>query len=84
VEIPQALSSMGEPIFTVESTFQIRGRGLVLVGIAAEQYGLVKAGDALLVRRPDGSLVRAIVQGVEYPPSVKYVGERPTTRGSVC
>jgi len=68
---------MSEPLFTVASTFRIHGRGLVLVGIKADQYGSIKIGDALLIKCPDDSVVHAVVQGVEYPPSVKWLGERP-------
>lgn len=46
-------------------------------GITAEQYGSIKPGDTIAIHRPDGSLVRCAVKGVEYPPSVKWAGERP-------
>jgi hypothetical protein len=68
---------MNEPFFPVESTFRIRGLGVALVGITAEQYGSIKPGDMIAIHRPDGSLVRCAVKGVEYPPSVKWAGERP-------
>jgi hypothetical protein len=71
------VTEMPMPLFTVEETFSIKGRGLVIVGIAAEQYGSFATGDPLMIRRPDGTTVQAIVRGVEYPPSVKYIGERP-------
>jgi hypothetical protein len=63
-------------LFTVERIFTIKGRGLVLVGISADEYGSVKIGDALLIARPDGSVGHGVVRGVEYPPSIKWV-ERP-------
>jgi len=68
---------MDEPLCFVESTFRIRGRGLVLVGITGEQYGSIKPGDHLAIHCPDGSVMRCRVTGVEYPPSVKWAGERP-------
>jgi hypothetical protein len=68
---------MNEPFFTVEFTSIIEGRGLVIEGFTAEQYGMVKPGDALRLKRPDGSIIAATVKGVEYPPSVIYRGERP-------
>lgn len=68
---------MTEPLFTVENTFTLRGRGLVLIGISGNQYGSVLTGDPLSIKRPDGSIVQAVVKGVEYPPSVKWIGERP-------
>jgi hypothetical protein len=68
---------MTEPLFTVQSTFTIRGRGLVLEGIRRDQYASIKVGDTLVIQRPNGSKARTIVRGVEYPPSVKWIGERP-------
>jgi hypothetical protein len=35
------VTEMPMPLFTVEETFSIKGRGLVIVGIAAEQYGFL-------------------------------------------
>jgi translation elongation factor EF-Tu-like GTPase len=67
---------MDEPLFFVESTFRIRGRGLALVGITAEQYGFIKPGDTIAIHGPDGSVIQCAVTGVEYPPSVKWA-ERP-------
>lgn len=69
---------MGDALFTVESTFSIHGRGIVLLpGVSIEQYGSVKAGDPLLIQRPDGSVLEAVVGGVLYPPSIKWIGEKP-------
>jgi len=69
---------MATPLFTVESTFTIKGRALVLMGITLDQYGTVKVGNPLTIKRPDGSIVQAQVIGIEYPPSVKWAGERPS------
>ena len=68
---------MLNPLFTVERTFIIRGRGLVLVGITGDQYASVKTGDPLVIQYPDGSVRQATVRAVEYPPSIKWVGEPP-------
>jgi hypothetical protein len=67
---------MTEQLFTVQSTFRIQGRGLALIGITAEQYGSVQRGDTVVIECPDGSAARNVVLGVEYPPSVIWVGER--------
>ncbi len=63
------------PLFTVEGTFTIKGRGLVLLGITIEQYGSVKAGDRITIERPDGSTIRAVVKAVEYPAGAKWIGD---------
>jgi hypothetical protein len=69
---------LNDELFIVESTFRIEGLGLVLLpGVSLEQYGSVQAGDSLLIQRPDGSITETIVRGVEYPPSIKWVGEKP-------
>ena len=68
---------MAEPRFTVQSTFTIRGRGRVIEGFKFEQYPLFKVGDVLAIRRPDGSEVQAVIQGVEPPLGRVYVGEPP-------
>jgi hypothetical protein len=62
---------MSEAQFTVENVYTIRGRGVVLLpGVTFEQYTRTKVGDTLVIRRPDGSVLHAVVRGVEYPPSV--------------
>ena len=69
---------MSDALFTVESTFTIRGRGIVLLpGVSLEQYASVKVGDPLSITCPNGSVIRTEVRGVEYPPSVKWIGDRP-------
>ena len=71
---------MSESLFTVESTFEVRGHGIVLLpGISLAQYESIKVGDLLTINRPDGSLIRTEVRGVEYPPSVKRTGEQPAS-----
>jgi hypothetical protein len=63
--------------FTVEDTFTIRGRGLVIHGIRFDQHHLFKAGDRLSIQRPDGSEVEAVIQGVEPVVGAVYAGEPP-------
>jgi hypothetical protein len=52
---------MSEPFFTVEFTSIIEGRGLMIEGFTADQYGMVKPDDKLTLKRPDGSIVSATV-----------------------
>ena len=60
---------MTEPLFTVESTYTVRGRGLVLVGISTgDQYGSIQINDPLTIRLPNGSILHSAVRGMEYPP----------------
>jgi len=61
----------------VESTFQIRGRGLVIVCFSAEQYKLFQVGQNIVILKPDGSRVSARIKGIEYPPSLIWVEPRP-------
>jgi hypothetical protein len=68
---------MASRLYTVESVFTIEGRGPVLVGFAGDQYGLFRIGDDVDLRRPDGSVIRARIVGIEYPPSVLFVGGPP-------
>jgi translation elongation factor EF-Tu-like GTPase len=58
---------MSRHLFTVEDTFTIRGRGTVLVpGIVPEGGERFRIGDALRLRRPDGSEVEATIDGIEF------------------
>lgn len=68
---------MSEPVFIVEFASMMKGKGLVIEGFTADQYGLIKPGDRLLLKRPDGSFISAKTVGVDYPPSIKWAGERP-------
>ncbi len=57
---------MSRHLFTVEDTFTIRGRGTILVpGIVPEGDGRFRIGDALRLRRPNGSEVEATIDGIE-------------------
>ncbi len=70
---------MSDPLsFVVERTFHISGRGTVLLpGVSVKDFGSVQRGNPLLIRFPDGSQTIAEVSGVEYPPSIRWIGEKP-------
>jgi hypothetical protein len=58
---------MSRHLFTVEETFTIRGRGTGLMpGIVPEGGERLRIGDALRLRRPDGSEVEATIDGIEF------------------
>ncbi|HEV2597509.1 hypothetical protein [Sphingopyxis sp.] len=51
---------------TVEDTFDISGRGLIVApGIPLDGNWRIKIGDAITLERPDGSKVESIVRGME-------------------
>ena len=50
----------------VESTFQIHGRGLVLVPKKPETDFRIRVGIALELRTPDGRSLRTHITGVEF------------------
>jgi hypothetical protein len=57
---------MARRLFTVEFTFLIRDRGLVLVpGIIPEGEERFRVGDPIALRRPDGSFIEANIGGLE-------------------
>ena len=59
-------SIMARCLFTVEDTFVIRNRGLVLVpGIIPEGDERFRLGDPIILLRPDGSSFRTEIGGVE-------------------
>jgi hypothetical protein len=68
---------MNEPLFTVENIWTIRGRGRCIEGFKFEQYPLFKIGDGLLIARPDGSHIQAIIKEIERPDTRVYVGAPP-------
>jgi hypothetical protein len=68
---------MSESLFTVQQTWSIRGKGLAIEGFTRDQYHLFKPGDVLLLERPDGSRVQAVIKDIEYPDTRVYVGEPP-------
>jgi hypothetical protein len=57
---------MARCLFTVEDTFVIRDRGLVLVpGIIPEGEERFRVGDPIVLLRPDGSFIEANMDGLE-------------------
>jgi hypothetical protein len=57
---------MARRLLTVEDTFAIRGRGLVLVpGIIPEGDERFRVGDRITLRRPGGSSVDTQIGGLE-------------------
>ena len=57
---------MARRLFTVEDTFLISGRGLVPIpGIVPEGEERFRVGDAIMLRRPDGSLLAWEIGGLE-------------------
>ena len=57
---------MARCLFKVEDTFLITGRGLVLVpGIVPIGEERFRAGDPLLLKRPDGSELTTTIGGLE-------------------
>ena len=57
---------MGRKLFTVEDTFVIRQRGVVVVpGIAPLGEEKFRIGDPLELRRPDGTRRQTAIAGLE-------------------
>jgi translation elongation factor EF-Tu-like GTPase len=57
---------MARRLFTVEDTFLIHGRGLILVpGIVPQGDERFKTGDSVLLKRPDGSALDWTIGGLE-------------------
>lgn len=61
---------MSRCLFVVEDTFEIRGRGLMLVPainpMGDERF---RVGDRIVLRKPDGTSVEAPIGGLEIPMS---------------
>lgn len=57
---------MARRLFTVEDTFEIRGRGLILVpGIIPEGDERFRVGDRITLRKSDGSSIESQIGGLE-------------------
>ena len=57
---------MGRRLLVVKATFEIEGRGLVLVpGILPEGDECFRAGDPIELRKPDGSAIATWIGGLE-------------------
>jgi hypothetical protein len=57
---------MPDLIFRVADTFTIEGRGVVATP-SEWGTGTARVGDAIVLRRPDGSILRASVRDITYP-----------------
>jgi hypothetical protein len=64
-------------LFVVESLSTIKGRGVVLEP-GLEPGDPLRVGEPIELRRPDGTVARTAARGIEYAPSIVWVGERPT------
>lgn len=51
--------------FVVADTFAIEGRGLVLVPGFPFDVGVIRVGDQVRLRRPDGTAIDAKIAGLE-------------------
>ena len=71
---------MAHQLFTVQDRFTVSGVGAALIGLTQAQCGEVGKGEIIDLRRPDGSSIRAVVVGVEFPSSVIWTTESATTR----
>ncbi len=57
---------MARRLFTVADTFLVRGRGVVLLpGIVPVGDERFRVGDALLLKRPNGSEIQTTIGGLE-------------------
>ncbi len=55
---------MDRMLFTVEDTFLLKDRGMVLVpGIGPEDR--IRVGDPLTLKRPDDTRLRTVISGIE-------------------
>lgn len=57
---------MGKLILTVEDTFSILGRGLVIVAHKTESFVDFKIGDSIKVENPDQTLLETKIKGIEF------------------
>jgi hypothetical protein len=56
---------MSALLFTVRETFRLENRGLILAAEVKREESGVRAGDAIKLRRPDGSSLVVVVAGIE-------------------
>jgi hypothetical protein len=58
---------MARQLFTVTGTFSVPGRGIVLIpGISPVGNERFRVGDALLLKRPDGTEIITGIEGLEF------------------
>ncbi len=67
------------PLSTVEESFLIKRRGVVVVpGIPADRGWRIGIGDVVTLERPDGSRIEAAVRGLEsIPPGTALLLDLP-------
>jgi hypothetical protein len=59
-------TDMPRCLYTVEASFFIKGRGLVLVPkIVPQEEKRLRVGDRVEIRRPDGSRLESCIGGIE-------------------
>ena len=69
---------MSRLLFVVEDSFLIKGRGLVPVpGIIPQGEERFRIGDPILFKRPDGSVLRWDIGGIEIFNFVKPFSDPP-------
>ena len=57
---------MGCHLFTVTDTFAVRNRGTILTpGFPLDSEGSWRIGDAVVLRRPDGTTLETVIRGIE-------------------
>ena len=74
---------MSHLLFTVTEVFTVHGYGIELCpGVRLEDHRVVKPGDQVELKRPDGSSVRVAIKALVDPASTIYVGPPPPERTS--
>lgn len=65
---------MRQKIFVIEDHFQIKGRGLIIVGKIEKELTELKIGTPMIICRPDGSEVETKVAGIDMfsPPNFEF------------
>jgi len=60
---------MSRRLTVVEEVFVIEGRGLVFrPGLRPQSDDVLRIGDMLLLKRPDGSALTTPIRGIEFTP----------------
>jgi hypothetical protein len=57
---------MRRKILTVEETFKITGRGLIIVGEFDFNSVTIKIGNAIIIVRPNGEELNLFIKGLEF------------------
>jgi hypothetical protein len=71
----EGASTVGSFICRVDDIFEISGRGCVVTpGIPKGSDVALKVGDALVLRRPDGSLLHTVLRGIEMGGAPAFPG----------